>query len=257
MNKFNMMMGAAAALALAACGGKTVRPNKALKTGLDSFSYTVGYQVGKYMKGSGVEKMDYSSLIKGIEEALKKGSGFSVSEKDIQRVQTGFIMKEREKKSKVVKAETDKWLAENAKKSGISLLASKGQFKQIKAGQGAVPNMWDTVECNISVTTPKGKVLFDSRQRSPQPLRSILSDLALTPALMEAFEKSAAGSQFEVYTAMDANSPLSQFASSLDEMYGVAVIKVDFLTLKAGKKPDPKDAAAMEMPPGMMPMPGK
>lgn len=252
-----MMMGAAAALALAACGGKTVRPDKTLKTGIDSFSYTVGYQVGKYMKGSGIEKMDYSSLIKGIEEALKKDSGYAVSDKDIQRVQSGYMMKIRETKSKELKAESEKWLAENAKKSGISLLASKGQYKQIKAGQGAVPNMWDTVECYITVTTPKGKVLFDARQRSPKPINSVLSDLALTPALMEAFEKSAAGSQFEVYTAMDANSPLSQFASSFEEMYGIAVIKVDFLSLKAGKKPDSKDAAGMEMPPGMMPMPGK
>ena len=58
MKNTSKIAGIAAALLLAACGGKQVNPGKTLKTTADSFSYSIGYQIGKFMKGSGVEKID-------------------------------------------------------------------------------------------------------------------------------------------------------------------------------------------------------
>lgn len=230
-------LGAITALVLASCGGKQVNPEKKLKTSIDSFSYTVGYQVGKYMKGSGVDKIDYSALIKGVEEALKKDSGYAVSEKNLQQVQTNYMMAEREKKSKSLKAESDKWLADNAKKSGVVALASKGQMKMIKAGTGPAPGKWDTITCHLVVKTSKGRLMFDTKGRNPMGVKSNLQELGLTPALLEAFEKAAAGSKFEVYAPMDASSPLSQYAKSFEEMYGIAIFEVEFMQLTAGKQP--------------------
>ena len=226
MNTTIKTLGAITALVLASCGGKQVNPEKKLKTSIDSFSYTVGYQVGKYMKGSGVDKIDYSALIKGIEEALKKDSGFAVSEKNLQQVQTNYMM-----------AESDKWLADNAKKSGVVALASKGQMKMIKAGTGPAPGKWDTITCHLVVKTSKGRLMFDTKARNPMGVKSNLQELGLTPALLEAFEKAAAGSKFEVYAPMDASSPLSQYAKSFEEMYGIAIFEVEFMQLTAGKQP--------------------
>ncbi|MBM3920585.1 MAG: hypothetical protein FJ347_05075 [Sphingomonadales bacterium] len=237
MKNTSKIAGIAAALLLVACGGKQVNPGKTLKTAADSFSYTIGYQVGKYMKGSGVDKIDYSSLMKGIEEAMKKDSGYSISEKKIQIVQNDYIAMEREKKSKALKEAADKWLADNAKKPGVVKLSSNGQYKVISAGNGATPGKYDTITCHMLAKTQKGTILFNTRERQPQGVKSDLSGFAMTPALMEAFEKSASGAKFEVYAPMDASSPLSQYVKSFEEMYGISIFEVEFLSLKTGKQP--------------------
>jgi len=237
MKNTSKIAGIAAALLLAACGGKQVNPNKTMKTAADSFSYTIGYQVGKYMKGSGIDKIDYSSLMKGVEEAMKKDSGYSISEKKIQIVHNDYIAMEREKKSKALKEAADKWLADNAKKPGVIKLSSNGQYKVISAGNGATPGKYDTITCHMLAKTQKGTILFNTRERQPQGVKSDLSGFAMTPALMEAIEKSAAGAKFEVYAPMDASSPLSQYVKSFEEMYGISIFEVEFLSLKPGKQP--------------------
>ncbi|MFN4914791.1 MAG: FKBP-type peptidyl-prolyl cis-trans isomerase N-terminal domain-containing protein [Sphingomonadales bacterium] len=236
MKNTSKIAGIAAALLLAACGGKQVNPGKSLKTAADSFSYTVGYQVGKYMKGSGVDKIDYSSLIKGIEEALKKDSGYAVAEKDLQRVQTAYMTRERENKSKALKEAADKWMADNAKKPGVVKLASKGQYKLVEKGTGAVAGKNDTLTFHLRVKTEKGRLFFNTRDRQPAGISSSLTEMAMTPALMEAFEKLPAGSKFEVYTTMDASSPVSQYVKSFEEMYGIAVFEIEYLSVKPGKQ---------------------
>jgi len=232
MKNTSKIAGIAAALLLAACGGKQVNPGKTLKTTEDSFSYSIGYQIGKFMKGSGVEKIDYSSMVKGIEEAMKKDSGYAISEKNIQRVQNDYIAREREKKAKVLKEEANKWMADNAKKSGVVKLTSNGQYKESEAGKGAVPGKFDTVTCHIVVKNTKGKVIYNSRERNPQGMITDLSAFSGTPALLEAFERSAAGSKFEVYSPMD-----GQGGSSIEEAYGISIFEVEFVSVKPGKQP--------------------
>lgn len=237
MKNTSKIAGIAAALLLAACGGKQVNPGKSLKTAADSFSYTVGYQVGKYMKGSGVDKIDYSSLIKGIEEALSKDSGYAIAEKELQRVQTSYMTGEREKKSKALKEAADKWMADNAKKPGVVKLASKGQYKLVEKGTGAVAGKNDTLTFHLRVKTEKGRLFFNTRDRQPAGISSSLTEMAMTPALMEAFEKLPAGSKFEVYTTMDASSPVSQYVKSFEEMYGIAIFEIEYLSVKPGRNP--------------------
>ncbi len=232
MKNTSKIAGIAAALLLAACGGKQVNPGKTLKTTADSFSYSIGYQIGKFMKGSGVEKIDYSSLVKGIEEAMKKDSGYSISEKNIQRVQNDYIAREREKKAKVLKEESTKWMSDNAKKPGVVKLISNGQYKVITAGKGAVPGKFDTITCHIVVKNQKGKLVYNSRERDPQGMVADLSTFNGTPALVEAFERSSAGSKFEVYSPME-----GQGASSIEDAYGISVFEVELISVKPGKQP--------------------
>lgn len=257
MKKINFVIVAAgAALLLSACGGKQINPGKALKKGIDSFSYTLGYQVGTYLKGNGVKKIDYSALAKGIEEALSKDSGFAISVKDMQKVHGAYLTAEKERNSKVLKEAAAKWIAENAKKEGVTPLTTKGSyFKMIKKGDGAIANLWDTVETWVKVTNASGKVMYDARERQPTPVRSTLSDLGATPMILEAFEKAPAGSVFEVYVALDAASPLAQFASTYEESFGVGIFRFEFVKLVPGKKPDPK-ASMPVMPQGAIEMPG-
>ncbi|MBL7813239.1 MAG: hypothetical protein JNL57_13540 [Bacteroidetes bacterium] len=249
MNKITTSILGLAVLLAAGCG-KTVNVNKAPKSSLDSFSYVVGLNLGKGLKGQGLDKIDYSSLLHGIEDALKKDSGYAIAEKDWEKAQRGYMMREQEKKIKVYQAETKKYMDANAKKAGVSYLPSRGQFRQISAGNGASPGQWDTVECYFKVTNAKGKVVFDGR-KNPMPYRGTLSGLALPP-LEEAFQKSAAGAKFEVTIANDAYPALSRNAGSFEDMYGISIFDVEFLKVTPGKQPPPsKEKPGMPQIPNM------
>lgn len=253
MKKINIaIFAASAAILFAACGGKQINPGKALKKSIDSFSYTLGYQVGSYLKGNGVKKIDYSALAKGIEEAINKDSGFAISPKDMQKVHGAYLTMEKEKNSKALKEAAKKWLAENSKKEGVTpLTPSNTYFKMIKKGDGAIPNSWDTVETWLKVSNANGKVMYDSRERQPVPVRSTLADLGATPMIKEAFEKAPAGSVFEVYVPMDASSPLAQFANSYEESFGVGIFRFEFIKLVPGKKGAEAPPAEPAQIPGM------
>jgi len=233
---------------LAACGGKQINPKKKLKTCIDSFSYTLGYEIGKYVKGNGIDEIDYSSMLKGVEEAMKKDSGFAIANKDLQRVHTMFLNREKLVKSKKLKADADKWLADNAKQKEVKPLVAKGQYKLIKAGNGSVPGEYDTVFFNLIITSQKGKELVNTAKGSPEPFKITMDKISmlLNPAVKEAFEKSAAGSEFEVYTIADEASGLGRVATSSEELYGVMKIRVQFLNAVAGKKPEEKIVAPNE-----------
>jgi FKBP-type peptidyl-prolyl cis-trans isomerase len=245
MKKYIFFIAIAGLVALAACGGKQINPKKKLKSSVDSFSYTLGYEIGKYVKGNGIDEIDYSSLLKGVEEAMKKDSGFSIANKDLQRVHTLFLNREKMIKSKKLKAEAEKWFAENAKQKDVKPLSAKGQYKLIKAGSGSVPGEFDTVFCNLVITSQKGKELVNTAKGSPEPFKITMDKIAmlLNPAVKEAFEKSTAGSEFEVYTLSDETSGLARVATNADELNGVMKIRVQLLQVKAGKKPEDKPAA--------------
>jgi FKBP-type peptidyl-prolyl cis-trans isomerase FklB len=247
MKKYNYLALAALVLIAASCG-RTVNPNKAPKTSLDSFSYSVGFQIGKSMRDQGIEQLDYSSFVKGLEEATKKDSGYTIKPEDMNNIQRTFVMKEREKKIKLFQEETKKWMAENAKKTGISYLPSKGQFKLVKAGKGATPGYYDTVTYNLVVKNSKGKELYDSKKRPNGP-RMAISSLGLAP-IEEAFQKVTEGAIFEVYVQNDAYPQMNQ-EQPLEDLYGVSIYTVELLTVIPGKAPEPtkEDPNAAKLPP--------
>ncbi|MBS3915181.1 MAG: FKBP-type peptidyl-prolyl cis-trans isomerase N-terminal domain-containing protein [Bacteroidetes bacterium] len=231
----------ASALIFASCG-RTVNPNKAPKTSLDSFSYSVGFQIGKSMKEQGIEKLDYSSFIKGMEEATKKDSGYTINPEKMNGIQRDFMTKARDKKKKEYQDASKKWMSENAKKEGVSLLPSKGQFKLIKAGKGATPGAYDTVEYHLVVKNHKGKELYDSK-KGPQVPKRVISNMGL-PAVEESFQKVTEGAVFEVYVQNDAMEQMGG-DQPLEDLYGISIYTFELIRVIPGKAPAPEKAPEM------------
>lgn len=213
----------------------TVNTKKKPKTALDSFSYVLGLNIGKEMKNQGVEKLDYSTLLRGIEEGLTKDSGYLVPEDKMRSVYSGFIMKNQEKKVKEYKDDAQKFLNENAKKAGVTILPSKAQFIMTKKGDGPAPQLFDTVEYSWTVKTHKGKILYDGIKIGEKQSRAV-SELGLLP-LEEAFQKSPVGSSFELYIPNDLFPALGRNAQNMEEMYSVTIFTANIIGIKPGKAP--------------------
>lgn len=116
----------------------------------------------------------------------------NVAQTKMQQIKTETMMK----KFGPNKEKGEKWLAENAKKPGVTTLPSGVQYKVIKEGAGAIPADTSMVKVHYEGRTIDGKV-FDSsyKRKEPITLRCNQTIKGWTDAIVHM----PAGSIWEVY----------------------------------------------------------
>ena len=219
---------------LAGCGEK-IDTSKDLKTSEDSFSYVYGYETAQRMKQQGVDALDYGSFLRGMKEGLSKDSGLAIKQDAMGKVYQGYVQGVQDKKIKVLQKETNDFMAKMSKEAGVSPLASKGYYKQLKKGNGAVPGIYDTITCYFIIKNGKGKVFQDNR-KDKKPFVGNIASLNLAP-LEESFQKTAAGGSFEMYVSNVEFPSLARMSGTFEDMYGITVSEVDLMNVVPGKAP--------------------
>ncbi|MBM3438452.1 MAG: hypothetical protein FJX91_04880 [Bacteroidetes bacterium] len=223
------------ALGLLAGCGESIDTSKELKTSEDSFSYVYGYETAQRMKQQGIDGIDFGSFLRGVKDGMAKDSGLAIKQENMGKVYQGYVQGVQDKKIKVLQKETNDLMAKVSKEAGVTPLASKGYYKELKKGTGAIPGIYDTVTCYFIIKNGKGKVFQDNRKDN-KPFVNNITSLNLAP-LEEAFQKTAAGGLFEVYLSNVEFPSLARMAGSFDDMYGVTVIEVDLKSVVPGQKP--------------------
>lgn len=219
---------------LAGCGEK-IDTSKTLKTSEDSFSYVYGYETAQRMKQQGVDALDYGSFVRGMQEGLSKDSGLAIKQDAMGKVYQAYVQGVQDKKIKVLQKETNDYMAKLSKESGVTPLASKGYYKQLKKGNGAVPGIYDTITCYFIIKNAKGKVFQDNR-KDKKPFVGNIASLNLAP-LEESFQKTSSGGSFEMVVSNVEFPSLARMSGAFEDMYGITVIEVDLLNVVAGQKP--------------------
>lgn len=223
------------ALGLLAGCGESIDTSKELKTSEDSFSYVYGYETAQRMKQQGIDGIDFGSFLRGVKDGMAKDSGLAIKQDAMGKVYQGYVQAVQDKKIKVLQKETNDYMAKLSKEAGVSPLASKGYYKQLKKGTGAIPGIYDTVTCYFIIKNGKGKVFQDNR-KDKKPFIGNIASLNLAP-LEESFQKTAAGGSFEMIVSNVEFPSLARMAGSFDDMYGVTVIEVELMNVVPGQKP--------------------
>lgn len=154
----------------------------------------------------------------------------NVAQTKMQQIKTQTMMKKYGEN----KANGEKWLAENAKKDGVTTLPSGVQYKVIKEGAGAIPADSSRVKVHYEGRTLEGKV-FDSsyKRNSPITLRCNQTIKGWTDALVHM----PVGSVWEVYIPQE----LAYGEREQGEIkpFSVLVFKIELLSIEdnAAKKP--------------------
>ncbi len=163
-------------IATAALGFCLVLPSMSMggppETFEDKISYSMGYEVGNYFKGTGEIKKD--SFIAGVEDAYK-GTTPAMTPEEMLTVKKEFAGKMQalqaakleEMKAKN-KAEGEAYLAENKKKKGVTTTPSGLQYEVIKEGQGKKAQASDTVKVEYTGKLINGTE-FDSTAKHGKP----------------------------------------------------------------------------------------
>ena len=169
---------AAAVALMSACGNAEPEQVKPV-TEADKQSYAIGSSMGKYLsenlkqnKELGIN-LDEKMIIGGIKDALAGKA--QLTDEEIRTVMMALETQARklqaeqqEKLAQSAIAEGEKFLAENAKKEGITVTESGLQFEVLTAGEGDKPLATDRVTVHYKGTLLDGTE-FDSSYGRGEP----------------------------------------------------------------------------------------
>ncbi|WP_299735499.1 FKBP-type peptidyl-prolyl cis-trans isomerase [uncultured Endozoicomonas sp.] len=137
------------------------------KTMEERVSYGIGRQMGDQLASNPVPGISIDAVLAGLADSLN-GVESAVSHEDLhvafsemqQRLQA-----EEAERAKVLAAEGEAFLAENAKREGVQVTESGLQFEVITEGSGEKPSRESTVRTHYHGTLIDGSVFDSSVQR--------------------------------------------------------------------------------------------
>jgi FKBP-type peptidyl-prolyl cis-trans isomerase FklB len=167
MNRLNLTAGCLLLTVLAA-GAQAAEP---AMDDAARMNYALGYQLGRDLTGTALRS---DALLKGLEDG-RSGAAPKLNEQEMQTALNSLqqqmseqrMKQQAESQAKAVAAGSA-YLAENAKKPGVTTTASGLQYKVVKEGAGRKPAASDTVTVNYRGTLVDGTE-FDSSYKRGQP----------------------------------------------------------------------------------------
>jgi len=188
---------------LTACG-QQAEDKKPAAMSLDSeqakLSYAIGMDIGNSLKSLETD-LDRDVMSQAIADRLD-GADPKLSQEDANKVKQEFFKKQAEQKAEAAKvageknkAEGEKFLAEHAKKEGVTVTDSGLHFREITAGDGPKPAAEDTVRVHYKGTLIDGTE-FDSSYSRGQPVSFPLN--AVIPGWTEGLQLMSVGSKAEL-----------------------------------------------------------
>lgn len=161
-------------------------------------SYGIGRQMGEQLAANPFEGVVSSAVAAGVIDALE-GKESAVSRADLEAAFSVISQRMQEAqaaKSKELAGAGEAFLAENAKKAGVTTTASGLQYEVITQGEGAKPSATSRVKTHYHGTLIDGTV-FDSSYDRGQPI-----DFAVNGVIAgwtEALQLMPVGSKWRLY----------------------------------------------------------
>jgi len=136
---------------------------------LDSISYTVGILFAKNIKQQGISRLNPEKVAEAINDYMT-GATTVIPEAQCQEMYRAYMEKVQKNRMESAKSEGLQYLAENAKRPGVTVTESGLQYEVINTGKGdRKPSLTDEVETHYHGTTVDGTV-FDSSVERGEPI---------------------------------------------------------------------------------------
>ncbi|WP_094752191.1 FKBP-type peptidyl-prolyl cis-trans isomerase [Psychromonas sp. CD1] len=133
-------------------------------------SYGIGLQMGEQLKAQPFDGLDISAVAEGLADAFS-GEESKVSQQELQdafQMISAKMQAVAEENAKIQGAAGEEFLAENAKKEGVTITDSGLHYEVLVMGEGDKPSKDATVSVHYHGTLIDGSV-FDSSVDRGQP----------------------------------------------------------------------------------------
>ncbi len=176
----------------AATSQKPAVPSLSITSQGDSASYAFGASVAGDLKNRGVKNLNYALVAKAMEDVFN-GAAVMITPEKSQEVIFHYLTAIDKQKHESVITEGDKFLADNAKKPGVTTLPSGLQYEVLTAGTGPKPKATDEVTVHYKGTLLNGKQ-FDSSYDRGEPATFALN--RVIPGWTEGVQQMPTGSKY-------------------------------------------------------------
>ncbi|MGF6394678.1 FKBP-type peptidyl-prolyl cis-trans isomerase [Pseudomonas plecoglossicida] len=169
-----------------------------LSTDETRVSYGIGRQLGGQLRDNPPPGVSLEAILAGLTDAFN-GADSRVSEADLSasfKVIREVMQAEAAAKAEAAASAGKEFLVENAKRDGITTLASGLQFEVLTAGDGAKPTRESNVRTHYHGTLIDGTV-FDSSYDRGQPAEFPVG--GVIAGWTEALQLMNAGSKWRLY----------------------------------------------------------
>ena len=170
-----------------------------METELDTVSYSLGVSISANIKAQGMDSISVDAFAKALKDSYEGDSTTISVDEANKHLQDYFGGLQAKKASEAKKGGID-FLAENAKKEGITTLASGLQYEVLVEGNGAKPSATSKVTTHYHGTTIDGKV-FDSSVERGQPAQFGVNQVIA--GWTEALQLMATGSKWRLFIPSD------------------------------------------------------
>ena len=141
---------------------------------MNKLSYSLGLYFGHQLREWELsDKLRVDDFAAGINDVLKGNDPQIDMDEAQNQLNTFFAQLEQKQRDaqasgEAVKAEGERFLADNAKRTGVTVTPSGLQYEVLAEGSGRSPKASDTVRCHYHGTLIDGTV-FDSSYQRNQP----------------------------------------------------------------------------------------
>jgi FKBP-type peptidyl-prolyl cis-trans isomerase len=137
-----------------------------LETDQDKLSYSLGMMIGGGILKS-YDNLDYNVMFEAI-KTQHGGQETLLKQQEASKILSDYHTENMKQRSAKAQSAGDKYLAENAKREGVTVTESGLQYEVMKAGDGSKPKATDTVSVHYVGTLLDGTE-FDSSVKRGQP----------------------------------------------------------------------------------------
>ena len=169
-----------------------------LSTQEQRYSYALGTRMANLLKGNNIGKVDGAAFAAGITDVINQNKLQLTADEmtEAMRIHNEKLKAERKEKAQAALAAGKKFLEENAKKPGVTVLDSGVQYQVLKEGKGESPKPTDKVSVHYEGRTIDGKK-FDSSYDRGKP--ATFSVNGVIKGFGEALTRMKPGSKWRVF----------------------------------------------------------
>ena len=171
--------------------------NMEMKSEMDSIGYALGVNIGSQIKTQ-FKDIDIDMLAQAIKDAYAGET--KMTPEEAGPILQKFAMAAQAREAEENKKLGDDFLAENAKKKGITTTASRLQYEIMNEGTGAKPTAESKVKVHYHGTLIDGTV-FDSSVDRGEPTEFGVGQVI--PGWTEALQLMSVGSKWKVFIPSD------------------------------------------------------
>jgi FKBP-type peptidyl-prolyl cis-trans isomerase len=162
---------------------------------IKAVSYCVGMSIAESLKQQDLDKITPEVLAEAVKDVFA-GDEPKYSPNEANSIIQSYINTMNESKFGAVKEEGEAFLADNAKKDGVTTTASGLQYEVVSEGEGKNPAATDNVKVHYHGTLIDGTV-FDSSVQRGEP--ATFGVHQVIPGWTEALQLMKAGSKYRLY----------------------------------------------------------